>query len=220
MKILCVSDQLDPLIYTEDIKQNYGDVDLILSAGDLPMDYLDFIASTLNKPLFFVFGNNNYGELANHTLRVTLVDAKVRCEAGIIIVGLGVLRRFNKEKNLFSNIEMNIRVLKLLPALIFNRIFRGRYLDILLTHRSPRGIHDKNDKNRMGLKCFLWFMRVFKPKYLVHGHIHLYDPSELRATMYHKTLVINAFSFHLIDTKEIHTPQRSITADNNIQNYA
>ena len=58
MKILCISDQIDPLIYTNSIRQRFADVDLVLCAGDLPMDYLEFIVSSLNKPVFFVFGNH------------------------------------------------------------------------------------------------------------------------------------------------------------------
>ena len=54
-KILCISDQIDPVIYSKDIKEKYGDVDFIISAGDLPIDYLDFVQSSLNKPLYFVF---------------------------------------------------------------------------------------------------------------------------------------------------------------------
>jgi Icc-related predicted phosphoesterase len=96
---------------------------------------------------------------------------------------------------------MRIEILKLLPGLLFNRIFRGRYIDILLTHAPPEGIHDKPDKCHQGFKCFLWFMRTFKPRYLVHGHIHLYDLSEVRTTKYHQTTVLNAYSHYLIDTK-------------------
>ena len=39
------------LIYSEHIITRYGDVDLILSAGDLPLKYYEFIISILNKPL-------------------------------------------------------------------------------------------------------------------------------------------------------------------------
>jgi len=202
MKILCVSDQIDPLIYTNTIKQRFADVDLILSAGDLPLDYLDFIISTLNKPLFFVLGNHHIEEVDTYSHGATYVDSKVMREAGLIVAGLGGSMRYNKGENQFSDLEMNIRILKLLPALIFNRVFRGRFLDILLTHASPRGIHDKEDKCHKGFKCFLWFIKTFKPRYLVHGHIHLYDLSEVRTTKYLDTLVINAYSHYLIDMGE------------------
>ncbi|MCL2129024.1 MAG: metallophosphoesterase [Treponema sp.] len=215
MKILCVSDQIDPLIYSNSIKERYSDIELILSAGDLPDDYLDFIVSTLNKPIFFVFGNHQLENYAYYKSGFSLldsshenqicfigahVDTKVCFEEGLIIAGLGGSMRYNRGENQYSNFEMQIRMLKLIPGLLFNRIFRGRYLDILLTHASPKGIHDKQDKCHSGFKCFLWFMRVFKPKYLVHGHIHLYDLSETRTTKYFDTQVINAYSHYIIDT--------------------
>jgi len=202
MKILCVSDQIDPLIYTNTIKQRFADVDLVLSAGDLPLDYLDFIISTLNKPLFFVLGNHHIEWTDIYSHGATYIDLKVKREAGLIVAGLGGSMRYNNGENQFSDFEMNIRLLKLLPALVFNRVFRGRFLDILLTHASPRGIHDKQDKCHRGFNCFLWFIKIFKPRYLVHGHIHIYDLSEVRTTKYHDTLVVNAYSHYLIDMGE------------------
>jgi predicted phosphodiesterase len=221
MKILCISDQIDPLVYTNSIRQRFADVDLVLSAGDLPMDYLDFIVSSLNKPLLFVFGNHNLQDYsyyqggnsyytgveddnAHKGSGATHIHGKVKREDGLIIAGLGGSMRYNKADNQFTDFQMKIEIIKLIPALVFNRIFRGRYLDILLTHASPKGIHDKEDKCHWGFKSFLWFMRKFKPRYLVHGHIHLYDLSEVRTTKYHDTLVINAYSHYLIDMGENH----------------
>jgi Icc-related predicted phosphoesterase len=219
MKILCVSDQIDPLVYTNTIRQRFADVDLVLSAGDLPMDYLDFIVSSLNKPLLFVFGNHhledypyylqgvpNYTWLekdyAHQGSGAEHIHGKVKREDGLLIAGLGGSMRYNKADNQFTDFQMKKEMLKLIPALIFNRIFRGRYLDILLTHASPKGIHDKEDKCHWGFKSFLWFMKKFKPRYLIHGHIHLYDLSEVRTTKYCDTLVINAYSHYLIDTEK------------------
>ena len=62
MKILCVSDYVDPLIYNQNVKEVFSDIDLILCAGDLPMDYIDFIVSVFNKPTYFVFGNHDLKE--------------------------------------------------------------------------------------------------------------------------------------------------------------
>jgi hypothetical protein len=42
-------------------------------------------------------------------------------------------------------------------------------------------------------------MKVFGPKYLVHGHIHLYDLSDVRVTQWERTTVVNAYSHHIID---------------------
>ena len=200
MKILCVSDQIDPLIYTDTIKQSYMDVDFILSAGDLPMEYLDYIANTLERPLFFVYGNHHAGDHSGHKNGGVYIDGKVHYKDGLIIAGLDGAVRHGKGENQFTGFEMSVRILKLLPALVFSRIFRGRFSDILLTHAPPLGIHDKEGNCQLGFKCFLWFMRAFKPRYLVHGHTHIYDPSEPRETKYHKTLVINVYGHYLIDT--------------------
>ena len=216
MKILCISDQIDPLVYSPRIKERFSDADIILAAGDLPLDYLDFIISSLNRPLFFVFGNHHTDELKHYrkTIHSPLVDyddreyqgcgavhigSKVRKEGSVIIAGFGGSMRYNNGLNQFTDFEMFLEIIKILPILLWNRIKHGRYLDILLTHAPPRGIHDKKDKCHQGFKPFLNFMKLFKPKYLVHGHIHLYDLSDVRCTKYENTTVCNAYSHYVID---------------------
>jgi Icc-related predicted phosphoesterase len=110
--------------------------------------------------------------------------------------------RYNRQDNQYTNFQMYLEILALVPRLVFNRLFRGRFLDVLLTHAPPQGIHDREDPCHRGFGAFLWFMRAFKPKYLVHGHIHLYDYSEARSSAYGATRVINAYSHCVIDTEE------------------
>ncbi|HCA20305.1 MAG TPA: metallophosphoesterase [Treponema sp.] len=59
MKFLCVSDIVDPLVYSTSVKERYDDIDAILCAGDLSLEYQDFIVSALCKPMFFIFGNHD-----------------------------------------------------------------------------------------------------------------------------------------------------------------
>ncbi|MDR1618359.1 MAG: metallophosphoesterase [Treponema sp.] len=215
MKILCVSDQIDPLVYTSTIRDRFGDVDLVLGAGDLPADYLDFIVSSLNRPLLFVFGNHHTEEMRYFTadrfadpaeiddprryFGAVHIGSRIRTEEGLIVAGLGGSMRYNRGPNQYTEFQMYLEILRLIPRLLFNRIFRGRYLDILLTHASPRGIHDREDRCHLGFGAFLWFMRAFRPRFLIHGHIHLYDLSATRATRYGDTLVINAYGHYVID---------------------
>jgi Icc-related predicted phosphoesterase len=199
MKILCIADQIDPLVYSSSIKTQFREVELVLSAGDLPFEYLDFVASGLNCPLLFVFGNHHLESL-NKPLGLIHVGSSVQLESGLIIAGLGGSMRYNRGNNQYTEAQMMLEIWKLVPRLVFNRIFRGRWVDILLTHAPPQGIHDKSDPCHRGFKCFLWFMRAFKPRYLIHGHIHLYDLADLRSTSYEKTIVINAYGQYLINT--------------------
>jgi len=215
LKILCISDQIDPQVYSPGIRERFADVDLILSAGDLPLDYLDFIISSLNKPLFFVFGNHHIEELKHYKKHwdVPLIHeekeylgcgavhlgTKVMIEGNLIVAGLGGSMRYNNGSNQFTDFEMFFEIAKIIPRLLWNRLVHGRFLDILLTHAPPRGIHDKNDKCHWGFKIYLWFMKVFKPRYLVHGHIHLYDLCDVRCTKWESTTVINAYSHYVIN---------------------
>ena len=219
MKILCVSDQIDPLVYSAVLKQRFGDVELVISAGDLPMDYLGFIVSTLNKPLLFVFGNHDLKELPYYcpgsqdglqagisrdvaefgTSGAIHIGFAARRECGLLFAGLGGSIKYNNGGNQFTDFQMWTQVLRLVPALLWNRMVHGRFLDILVTHAPPRGIHDKDDTCHRGFKSFLWFMKTFKPAYLIHGHIHLYDLTAVRSTRYEDTLVVNAYSHYLIE---------------------
>jgi Icc-related predicted phosphoesterase len=46
---------------------------------------------------------------------------------------------------------------------------------------------------------FLWFMRRFKPRYLLHGHVHLFDLNAPRISRYYETDVINIFSSYVLE---------------------
>jgi len=59
MKILTVSDKVVDCIYSPRLKEKFGDVELVLSCGDLPFYYLEYIVSILNVPLFYVMGNHD-----------------------------------------------------------------------------------------------------------------------------------------------------------------
>ena len=219
MKILCISDNVDPVVYSNKISTRFKDIDFVLSSGDLNLDYYGFIVSSLNKPLLFVFGNHNLKRLSlyrkddkccindysqedldQHNFGAIYIGRKVKKINGMIIAGLGGSMKYNDGPNQYSEFEMFFLMLKIIPKLLFYKIFRGRYIDILLTHAPPRGIHDENNRCHRGFKIFLWFMKTFKPKYLIHGHVHIYDKNIQRVTKYEKTTVINACNYFILDT--------------------
>jgi hypothetical protein len=214
MKILCVADQVDPLIYSPRLKQRFRDADLVIGCGDLPLSYYDFITTSLNKPFYFVFGNHNLQRLQEYrwksatglapprpapSLSECYLSGRVRREKGLLIAGLGGSHWYNGGPNQYKDTQMFFRALGLLPALLINRIRWGRWLDLLVTHAPPFGIGDQSDPCHRGFKTFLWLMRVFKPACLVHGHIHLYSEQAERRRRYHDTLVVNAFSHVLLE---------------------
>ena len=98
----------------------------------------------------------------------------------------------------YSELQMAFKVWRMLPLLMVNRILYGRYIDVLITHAAPRGIHDGTDQAHRGFKVFLWFMEHFRPRFLLHGHTHLYGRGE-RHGRYHDTQIINAYPYYLVE---------------------
>ena len=219
LKILCISDKIDPLIYSNNIKNRFNDIDLILSAGDLELKYYGFIVSSLNKPLLFVFGNHNLKSLRryrykNDQLNIEKPDTitnlspsygsiylgdKVKTIKSLLVAGLGGSIKYNNGPNQFSEFEMTLKVLKIFPRLLFNRIFHGRWLDILLTHAPPRGLGDREDRCHQGFRIFRTFLKFFKPRYLLHGHIHLYDINAPREIRFMETNIVNIYEHQIIE---------------------
>lgn len=231
MKILCVSDFVDPLIYNQNVKQSFPDIDMILCAGDLPMDYVDFIVTVFNKPTYFVFGNHDLKEyhLYHRDSRIearfskpyeqtyqghgatylgfksfvnedlSYIDPKTGKKTPLLIAGTSGSLKYNNGLCQFSDFQMKLKLLKIVPKLIANKLKYGRYLDIFMTHASPRHIHDHEDPCHKGFECYNWFLKRFAPTYMVHGHIHLYDLREERSGFYYNTNVINAYAHCVIE---------------------
>ena len=94
MKILAVSDRVVNPIYGSHIRKRFGDVDMVVSCGDLPYSYLEYIVSMLNVPSFYVHGNHDGPEYLSdgRTLTeprgwVNLDGRTVRCK-GLLLGGL------------------------------------------------------------------------------------------------------------------------------------
>lgn len=200
MKILAVSDKVLPSHYSPNVPQLYPRLDLLLGAGDLPYYYLDFLVSALDTPMLYVLGNHDAGRQYTEKGEISTVRGgrnihrRVVLEQGIIFAGLeGSMRYRPKAKQQYSEIEMWQEAVTLFPKLLFNRIWRGRFVDVLLTHSPPFGVHDADDLPHRGFNTFNRLCRIFRPRYLLHGHIHRYLLHKHEISQLHATTVINVY---------------------------
>ena len=225
LNILCISDHIDPLVYSYSIRDRFADVDLILSSGDLPFNYYDYIVSNLNRPLFFVFGNHNLDRIGffqrryqDYTIMgqqvlgrqygnggATYVGGKVVRSMGLLIAGLGGSMWYNGGRNQYTDTGMFFSMLRLMPRLVWNKAVHGRFLDVLVTHAPPYRVGDLPDRCHTGFKALRWFLRTFRPSFLVHGHVHLYELNARRVRTYADTVVINAYSHYLLRMEDAGT---------------
>lgn len=205
MKILAVSDQIVERMYALVASHHFDDIDLIFGCGDLPYEYLEYIVTLTNKPLFYVPGNHDpkynknskraYAEGGNN------IDLRVVQVNGLTIAGVGGSIRYRPDGvNQYTQREMYWRVLKLLPRLLYNRIFRGRQLDILITHSPPFGIHDDDTRAHEGLKALNLLVKWTQPRYHFHGHTHFYRQNlEACITDVGDTTVMNIYPYKVIE---------------------
>jgi len=208
MKILSVSDQIDPRIYSDKLKERHNDVAFVLSCGDLPYEYLEYIISGLNQPLYFVHGNHDRSkyveqdESQTHPLGADNLHGRVCREQGILLAGVdGSIKYNRKTKYQYTQRGMWSHVLRLVPGLLYNKLVYGRFLDIFVTHAPPRGVHEGVDWTHQGIKAFRWLIDTFQPAYHFHGHIHIYRPDTVVETRIGKTLVINTFQSRVTEIR-------------------
>jgi len=211
MRTLVISDKVEPILYSAAIKRHVGEIDLLLSCGDIPFYYLEFVVSMLNRPAFYVFGNHGReveyqsgkGDTwVRKTKPMGAMDLHMQTakEGDLLLAGLEGSMRYNRASRFqYTDTEMWGNVAKLAPALLYNRMRYGRYLDVLVAHSPPYGIQDKPDLPHTGFKSFRYLMQIFKPRYLLHGHIHIYRRDEVTRTQFQQTEVINVYPYRILD---------------------
>lgn len=245
MKILVVADKVQDYIYSPRLKERMPGVELVLSCGDLPFYYLEFIVSCLNVPLLYVFGNHNTFEYvgqqserqelalaagclpAHETSGVITgyraglrkgrgswgrvkwapegcinLDERVFHHNGLRIAGLeGSMRYKPDARHQYSESQMRLKIARLSLRLAYARIRHGRRLDILIAHAPPHSIHDGEDLPHRGFKAFLEFMDRFRPRYLFHGHRHVYHLQRPEVSQYGRTKVINVYGHCIVQVE-------------------
>ncbi len=191
MKILSVSDTvMQQMENAAHLRRRYHDVDLILSSGDLPAYYLEFLTSVLNVPLFYVRGNHDENYRMNPPGGEDL-HGRVLTYKGLTFAGLEGSMRYNNGLIQYSESEMLLKVIGMGKRLLPRRWRFGYGADILVTHSPARGIHDQDDLTHTGFKAFLRFMDWYRPRYMVHGHVHTFDRRTTVETTYRETCIMN-----------------------------
>jgi len=187
-----VADEVDESVYGDTLPAIRPDI--VLACGDLPFDYLEYLVSRLDVPLFYVPGNHDpslkppdmtWMPLRSETPALgggpvlgpegcINIDGRVDESHGLRIAGLGGSVRYKEGPNQYSQRQMGRRALRLELSLRLKRVRHGRKLDILVTHAPPFGTAEAKDSAHVGFVSFLRLIRNFKPALAVHGHVHPY----------------------------------------------
>lgn len=209
-RILAIADEVDGGLYTDKLPGLRPD--LVVSAGDLPFDYLEYIVSRLDVPLVFVPGNHD-AELRSSDptwtplgtdapergpLGCENADGRVVVAAGLRIAGLGGSMRYRRGPNQYTEAEMRWRALGLSVRIRLNPFRAPRKLDLLLTHAPPLGWGSQDDLAHRGFAAFLPLIKDLAPKVVIHGHLHPYGRSKPERHLA-GTRIINAVPLRVIE---------------------
>jgi len=126
------------------------------------------------------------------------MDMHRRCiqtQSGHLMAGIEGSIRYNNGFYQYSQTQMWMYIWSMVPNFFFNRIRYGRYLDIFISHAPPWRVHDDEDRPHHGVKAFRWLIKVFKPRLMIHGHSHNYNPMIPMESQIGKTRVVNAYRF-------------------------
>ena len=187
MKILLIADHEEQLLWdywSETTASRLSDVDLILSAGDLKKEYLEFLVTMMNVPLVFVHGNHDSAYEKDPPEGCIDADGRmvdVLCgddaRRKVRILGLGGSMRYKKDAPyMYTEKEMKKRITKA-KAAAAKDVLTGRLKgcggpDIILTHAPCKGYGDLDDLPHRGFECFNELLYSQHPKLHVYGHVH------------------------------------------------
>jgi hypothetical protein len=205
VRILAITDEVDGRLYNPGLAARRGRYDLVINCGDIPPYYLDFVGSMVGAPILGVHGNHD-GSLVRRDavgrpaegFGMVELHGRVVEEQGLLIGGFNGSLRYNDGSYQFTEQGMREQVCRMVPQLLLNRVRYGRYLDVLVTHAPPRFIHDQEDRPHQGFEVFRWFLKTFKPRYHLHGHIHIYDNRTVTRTQFYETEVVNTYPYREI----------------------
>src|SRR4029077_800615 len=186
--------------------------DLVVSCGDLPFDYLEYLVTSLSVPLVYVPGIHDPNVRPLDTTFVALdhrvaipgpegcdnVDGRVMQVQGLRVAGLGGSLRYKDGPNQYTQAQMRWRSLNLELRVRLKRARSGRKLDVFITHAPPFGVSPAEDAAHVGFVAFNRIVGNLRPVLLVHGHVHPYGKSQPERRV-EGTRVINAIPSRLIE---------------------
>ncbi len=226
MRILAISDTPERLLYDNFSPERWRSrVDVVLSCGDLDHEYLEFLVSVLDVPLYYVAGNHDTSYRTRPPEGCESLDGRIVTIGGLRIAGISGSMAYNNgpEGYQFNERQMSWKLHKL-----GYKAWRAGGVDIVISHAAPvhcpsyghcpapAGIGrtcahpecpahldtclDAGDLCHRGFDSFHQFILRHHPTYWLHGHNHLTYSWAPRLSTIDQTTVINAYGHYLLDT--------------------
>ena len=197
MKLLAVADEECKALWDYYTPDKLEGVELIVGCGDLNRHYLEYLATVVPVPVFYVHGNHDENYDNQPPEGAVCIDDDVIEYHGLRIAGLGGACRYRTGAWQFTEAEMKKRVSRLR-----GKIERHRGLDVLVTHAPLHGYGDMNDLAHRGFTVFRDLLDRYHPQLMLHGHIHMnYGANIQREYQYGSTRIVNCYERVRLDVE-------------------
>ncbi len=191
--ITCIADEEDMVLYSGSVKNVLKDTDFLISAGDLKKEYLEYIVTLTNKPLFYIHGNHDKKLLEDPPEGCICIDDDLITYQGIRILGLGGSFLYNGEGIQFTEVQMERKIARLKL-----KILKAKGVDIVVTHAPIKGYGELEDYAHQGFECFNKLLEDLKPRFWFYGHVHTsYGSAIKRIHTRNKTMIVNVSGRYL-----------------------
>ena len=161
--------------------------EIVLSAGDLPWHYIEYVASCVDAPVVFVPGNHDPAiepsrrSLLGLHLLEDQADEGPRPHGAINADQADRRGRWPADRGARRLRALQARPSPVHPARVPpdgataspSGEARGP-VDVLLTHAPPLGLGDGDDRPHEGIEALHTVLERLQPSWHLHGHIHPY----------------------------------------------
>jgi uncharacterized protein len=206
VKVLCVSDHVERMLHGPSLTSYALGVEAVISCGDLPFDYLEYLVTFLGVPLYYVLGNHDPAPDGPEypggctPLDGRVVEAEDRSGGpGMVLAGLSGSRLYSGGPNQYTERQMRGRVRALSARIWWRRLLGKPGPTVFVTHSPPFGLGDEEDQAHIGFESFLGLIDRHEPSLWLHGHVHLYGADQQRVVSRGNTKVVNVFGHLILD---------------------
>jgi Icc-related predicted phosphoesterase len=201
VKILCISDKVESMLHGPNLTSYAAGVEAVISCGDLPFDYLEYIVTFLAVPVYYVLGNHDPGpDGPEYPGGCTPLDGRiVEAEGGVVLAGLSGSPLYSGGPNQYTEGQMRRRALALSVRIRFRGLLGRLKPRIFVTHSPPFGLGDMEDVAHVGFRSFVDLIETHQPPLWLHGHVHLYGPNQERVIQKEATKIVNVYGHRIID---------------------
>jgi uncharacterized protein len=159
MKIIAIADRPPRTPIRETVERERPD--LIVTLGDLDMYALRGLDMITTVPKIGVYGNHCSGNYFED-LGIENMHLKTKEIGGVLFGGFeGSVRYKPGDAPLYTE-EEAAALLRDFP-----------YVDVMIAHSPPRGMHDEDDPAHQGLAALRAYVLEKRPRYFLHGHTYV-----------------------------------------------